>query len=573
MKLIGKLIYSHIGMFLTAVLFLTLEAACDLLQPTLMSQVVDEGVKLGNSRTVLFYGGMMLLVAGLGAVGAVMRNICSSRTSQLIGMELRSRLYRKVQSLSFENIDRFQTSSLITRITNDVTQIQNFINGSMRILVKAPITCGGAVFLIITRTPKLAPAMAVILSIVACLIYMNMKIGFPRFRRMQEKLDALNQVSREFFSSIRVIKAFCSEEQEESRFGHAAEELEMAGISALRTAAVCAPLINLTVNMGIVFLLWRAGRSPWNGIGRLMAAVNYMTQMVVSLGMVSNILNTAVRACASADRVQEVLEERPAQNSEEPAGKSELEMEPLKGYVEFRNVSFTYAGTGRPMLRHISFQAEPGETIGIIGPTGSGKTTLIRLIPRFYDASFGQVLLDGKCVNDIPPKALNHAVAVVPQKALLFTGTIESNLRWGKETAAMGELEAAAKVACAHEFIDRMELGYGTKVGQGGVNLSGGQKQRLSIARALLKDAPVLILDDCTSALDAFTEKKVLEGIGHLRGEKTIFLISQRVSTVMRADRILCLKEGFLAGFGTHEELLAQCAEYREMYISQMGGV
>jgi ATP-binding cassette subfamily B protein len=298
-----------------------------------------------------------------------------------------------------------------------------------------------------------------------------------------------------------------------------------------------------------------------------MASINYMTQVLFALGMVTNILNTAVRALASAERVEEVLKEEPAQ-----VFIKEEKKETISGYLEFRDVSFTYSGAEGPVLKHISFSASPGETIGIIGSTGSGKTTLVQLVPRFYDATEGEILLDGENVNRIAPDRLRRAVAVVPQKALLFTGTIESNLRWGKENASEEELETAARQACAHSFISAMENGYGTKVGQGGVNLSGGQKQRLSIARALLKDAPVLILDDCTSALDAFTEKEVLGNIRSRAARKTLLLISQRISTVMRADHILFLNQGEIGGFGTHEELLCQCREYREMYESQLGG-
>lgn len=584
MKLIGRLIYRHMGMFLTAVVFLTVEAVADLLQPMLMSHIVDDGVKRLDTAAVCFYGLVMLGVAAAGAVGAVMRNIYASRTSQLIGMELRSGLYRKVQSLSFENIDRLSPASLITRITNDVTQIQNFINGCMRILVKAPITCMGAVILIVLETPSQVPVMAAILAAAALLIAGNMAMGYPRFERMQKKLDRLNQVSREFLTSIRVVKAFGAEQEEADKFEAAADELAGAGISAMRVMAVFSPLINLSVNLGIVFLLWAAQMNPGPGIGKLMASVNYMTQIVFALGMVSNILNMSVRAQASAERVGQVLREVPAQAmdgsraQEVPAQDVSWEQvqaaSPYHGEdtIEFCDVSFTYAGSAIPSISHISFQTEPGMVLGIIGTTGSGKTTLVSLIPGFYDVSEGRILIGGENVNSMNPRALRSRIAVVPQKALLFTGTIEYNLRWGKENASAGELDHALWLSCADEFTGRLEHGIKTVLGQGGVNLSGGQKQRLALARAIIKDPSILILDDCTSALDAITEAAVLRRLREEGAGRTVYLISQRISTVMGADRILCMKDGCAVGFGAHGQLMEDCREYREIYESQMGG-
>ena len=568
MKLMFRYIRRHLRMFLTALFFLTIETLADLLQPTFMSYIVDEGVAKQDMRRILFYGAVMLGIAALGALGAVTRNIYASRTSQLIGKEMRMEVYEKVQTLSFENIDRLQPASIITRITNDVTQIQNFLNGCMRILMKAPITCVGAVVLIIVQTPQQLPMIAVILLISALLIWGNMKLGYPRFGILQQKLDRLNAVSREFLSSIRVVKAFRAEEREEKKFAEAAGDFAQAGVSAMRVMAVFGPLINLTVNLGIVALLWisRAGRS--GEIGRLMASVNYMTQVLFSLGMVSNILNMAVRALASSARVEEVLRERPAQELPERG----VGPDRIRGQVAFERVSFTYAGTARPAVEEVSFQAKAGQTIGIIGPTGSGKSTLMDLVPRFYDAGSGRVLVDGEDVTQIDPQRLRRAIAVVPQKALLFSGTILENLRWGDQDASEEELKKAARIACADEFVSSFPEGYETDLGQGGVNLSGGQKQRLSIARALVRKPKILILDDCTSALDANTEARVLQGIRQETDRTTVLLISQRISTVMRADRILCLEDGRVKGFGSHRELLEKCEVYRAIYESQIGG-
>ncbi len=568
MKFMIQRVKKHFGMFLTAISFLTIEAMADLLQPSLMSNIVDEGIKYQNNALILKYGAMMLGVALLGALGAVMRNIYASRTSQLIGKELRSDLYKKVQTLSFENIDRLKPASLITRITNDVTQIQNFINGCMRIMVKAPITCIGAIALIIIQTPGLVPIMAVILVIAAFLIFGNMKMGYPRFGRLQMKLDRLNDVSQEFLTSIRVVKAFGGEKQEEEKFGHAANELARAGISAMRVMSIFSPLINLVVNLGIVLLLAMSGYNGTIPIGKVMASVNYMTQVLFALGMVSNILNSAVRATASSQRVQEILQEEPAQKS--PASPITKQVE---GGLTFENVSFCYAGAGEPSLEDISLEIKAGETIGIIGATGSGKSTLVNLVPRFYDVTAGRLLVDGVNVNDMDEGVLRQAIAAVPQKALLFSGTVEYNLRWGKEDASPEELQQAVCAACADEFIDKLPDGYDTVLGQAGVNLSGGQKQRLSIARALLRKPRILILDDCTSALDAYTEAKVLKALRELSGKMTVLLISQRIATVRKADRILCMEDGRVAGYGSHEELIRSCRLYRQIYESQIGSI
>lgn len=583
MRLMLCYIRKHLGMFLVAVVFLAIETFADLLQPTFMSYIVDRGVKGEDVGLIWRYGLIMLGITAMGAVGAVVRNTYASRTSQLIGKEIRLAIYEKVQTLSYENIDRLQPASIITRITNDVTQMQNFINGIMRIMLKAPVTCVGAVALIIFQMPRLLPLMLVILVCAGLLIYGNMKLGYPRFDRMQRKLDGLNHTSREFLSAIRVVKAFRAEEQEQEKFQEASLQLAEAGISSMRVMAVFGPLINLTVNGGIVVMLWLSGREMAGEIGQLMACVNYMTQVLFALGMVSNILNSAVRAVASSARVQEILDETPAQ-AEVPARKelsSRAEASiPDDGKrresggsvsIAFRQVSFAYAGTSRPAVQEADFTVREGETVGIIGPTGSGKTTLVNLVPRFYDATRGQVLVEGRDVTLTPTEQLRGYIAVVPQKALLFSGTILENLRWGDKEATPEEVRRAAEAACADEFVSKLPEGYDTLLGQGGVNLSGGQKQRLSIARALLKKPRVLILDDCTSALDATTEARVLAGIRRESAGMTVLLVSQRIATVMKADHILCMEDGRVCGFGSHQDLMTDCEPYRAIYNSQIG--
>lgn len=567
MKLIFHYIRRHLGSFIAAMIFLCIEATADLLQPAFMGYIVDNGVKDANIGQIMYYGAIMLGIAAVGAFSAVMRNIFSCRTSQYIGKELRGDIYRKVQTLSFENIDRLQPSSIITRITNDVTQIQDFTSSSMRIMIKMPITCIGAIALIIIKTPQQIPVMIVTLILAVIIIMVNMKLGYPRFSNLQKKLDKLNNVSREFLTSIRVVKAFNAEGQEQEKFEAASENLSKANISTMRIMAIFPALINLVVNLGIVVLLWITQSQASSEIGQIMAAVNYMTQVLFSLSMVSAIFNTAVRAMASSKRVSEIMEEVPAQISP----KTPI-FPNIKGEISFEHVHFSYAGSSRESLNQIDFHIMPGETLGIIGPTGSGKTTLVNLVPRFYDATKGKVLIDGHNINTIDEQTLRTAVAVVPQKALLFTGTILDNLRWGKRDATEEEITCAAKIACADTFVTAMKDGYNTQLGQGGVNLSGGQKQRLSLARALIRNPRILILDDCTSALDASTEATVLNGLRKQAKDTTVLLISQRISTVMRADRILCMENGTVQGLGTHQELLAQCPAYQAIYASQIGG-
>ena len=582
MKLILNYLRRHIVIFCISTAFLTLEAVADLLQPTYMSYIVDDGVANMDVKQILIYGCIMLGIALFGAFCAIMRNHFASRTSQTIGKEIRHDIYHNVQQLSLENIDRLQPASIITRITNDVTQIQDFINSIMRIMIKAPITGIGAVVLIIIQTPKQAPIMIVIILVAILLIVLNILVGYPRFGKVQKKLDKLNGVSREFLSSVRVVKAFRAEDKETGKFKNASDDLADANTSALRAMAMFAPLINLTVNFGIVLLLFISQDQNAADIGRLMASVNYMGQVMFALAFISNVINSAVRALASSERIKEVLDEKPVQVKAKNPQRPEI-----KGRISFNDVSFAYAGASRNALSHISFSAEPGETIGIIGPTGSGKTSLVNLIPRFYDTSEGEITVDGVNVNEIDEEYLRSKVALVAQKALLFTGSIMENLSWGLENRSKNtakntdensysenekaRIYNAVKIACADEFIGKTKDGYNTLLGQGGVNLSGGQKQRLSLARALIKEPNILILDDCTSALDANTESSVLKGLSEMETKATVLLISQRISTVMRADKILVLSNGTVQGFGTHAELLEKCGTYREIYESQIG--
>ncbi|WP_136607302.1 ABC transporter ATP-binding protein [Paenibacillus dokdonensis] len=572
MSFLQKYIRKYGKLFSLSVLFLTLEAFCDLLQPTIMSKVIDDGVATGSMNKVFYLGGMMLLITGVGALSASIRNVVSSHVSQRFGAELRSDLFRKIQSLSFEHMDRFDRASLVTRLTNDVTQVQNFMNGLMRFFVKAPLLGIGSLIMALRLDIHLSVILVVVVPIVAVLIVMNMKIGFPFFIRVQRALDRVNGVMREYLSGVRVVKAFNRFDYEVGKFKSANDELAERSMTSMRVMSVFGPGISLVVNFGIIAVLWLGGLRVDNNqmqVGSIIAFINYMTQILFSLMMISNVFNMFVRAKASAGRIGEVM----VVESGMPAEGAEVSpCEGERGRIDFEHISFAYAGSsGDPVIRDFTLTCLPGQTIGIIGSTGSGKTSLVHLIPRFYDATSGTVKVNGEDVRRMDPQKLRESIAIVPQKMMLFTGTVEDNLRWGKEDAADEELVQAARIAEAHEFISASPEGYNSRIGQGGVNFSGGQKQRLSIARALVRQPEILILDDCTSAVDVATESRIKQALRTYAKGLTCILIAQRITSVMDADRIVVMDRGEVAGSGTHEELMQHCRVYQEIYKSQMG--
>lgn len=571
MRLYTKYIKKYGVVFCVSLFFLTLEAVCDLLQPTIMSRIVDVGVAQRDLNYVLSTGGLMLGVTAIGAVAATMRNLLSTYVSQNFGAQMRSDLFKKVQSLSFENIDRFDRASLVTRLTNDVNQVQVFVNGMMRIFVKAPLTCIGGLIMATQLNPRLAVVLAVVVPIVGLFIYLNMKIGFPFFMKVQQSLDRVNGVMREYLSGVRVVKAFNRFDFEVDKFSHANEELQTKSISATRVMSIFSPAIMLTVNLGIVAVLWLGGLAAEQGdmqVGHIIAFTNYMTQILFSLMMISMVFNMFVRAKASAGRIGEVFAEENRMTWKEQGSLQGDE----KGRIDFEHVSFSYeGGHGESVLKDITFSCLPGETVGIIGSTGSGKSSLVGLIPRFYDATKGTVRVNGVDVREVDPKLLREKMAIVPQKTVLFTGTVKENIRWGKEEATDEEMELAARMAQAHDFIERTPDGYQARVGQGGINFSGGQKQRLSIARALVRKPEILILDDSTSAVDVATETKIKEALREYAKGLTCILIAQRITSVMDADKIVVLDQGELVGIGNHESLLKDCRVYQEIFQSQIG--
>lgn len=536
-----------------------------------MAKIIDEGVANKDIHYVLKMGGLMLLITAGGAVAASTRSVVASIVSQNFGTELRSDLFKKIQMLSFKNIDKFDRASLVTRLTNDVTQVQVFVNGLMRIFVKAPLLAIGGLIMATRLNLQLSVVLAVVVPIVALLIIFNLRLGFPRFSRVQKALDRVNSVMREYLSGVRVVKAFNRFDVEVGKFKAVNDDYKQQSIAANRLMATFSPLIMLTVNLGIVAVLWIGGNGVDTGdiqVGHIIAFINYMTQILFSLMMISMVFNMFVRAKASAGRINEVFlqEDPPTWNERQDESFTET------GRIEFEDVSFSYeGGVGDPVLKKINLTILPGETVGIIGSTGSGKSTLVGLIPRFYDSVSGTIKVDGVDSKLVDPKILREKIAMVPQMNILFTGSVAENIRWGKEEATDAEVVAAATIAGAHDFIERSPEGYQTRIGQGGVNFSGGQKQRISIARALVKKPEILILDDSTSAVDVATEAKIKEALKKYAKGLTCLLIAQRITSIIDADKIVVLDHGELVGVGTHQDLLKDCRVYQEIYQSQVG--
>lgn len=572
MQFLNVYVKKYWKLFCVAVFFLTIEALCDLMLPTLMASIIDVGVAENRMDYIMRVGGVMLLITAIGALSATGRNIIASRVSQKFGTELRADLFRKIQSLSFENIDQFERASLVTRLTNDVTQVQNFVNGLMRIFVKAPLLCIGSLIMAVRLNPHLSTVLAVVVPVVALLVVLNMKVGFPRFMKVQKALDRVNSVIREYLSGVRVVKAFNRFDYETDKFDKANGEYKDRSVQVMRAMSVFNPTIMLSVNFGIVAVIWIGGIRVDSGqmqVGHVLAFINYMTQILMSLLMISMVFNMFVRARASAVRIGEVFSQINSMTWREQAVR---DVPGARGRIDFEDVTFSYDGpSGEPALHHISFTCLPGQTVGIIGSTGSGKSSLVGLIPRFYDAVSGTVKVNGTDVLEVDPSALREKIAIVPQKSVLFSGTIADNILWGRDDATREDIEHAAKLAEAHEFVAAFPEGYDTVLGQRGVNLSGGQKQRVSIARALIRRPDILILDDCTSAVDVATEAKIKQSLKRYASKVTCLLIAQRITSVMDADQIIVLDEGEIVGIGRHEQLLRECGVYKEIYESQIG--
>jgi len=552
-----------------APLLMFIEVIMDLLQPTLLSRIVDNGINAGNIDYIIKTGIIMISVAFIGGLGGFGCIISSTITSQNFATDLRSDLFKKIQSFSFSNLDKFKTGSLITRLTNDVTQVQNIVLMSLRIMVRAPLLFIGGIIMAMSINLKLTLILIISIPILIISVSLIIKKGFPLFTLVQEKIDRVNTVMRENLAGIRVVKAFVREEKEKARFHNANLELTETMINASKLISSTMPVMMLIMNLSIVAVLWFGGLQINAGAmkeGQLIAFINYLTQILFSLLMIAFILMMVSRAKISSERIIEVLETEVDIKDAETARDIEI----TRGEVIFENVSFQYTGAkGDAVLKNISFKAESGQTVAILGGTGSGKTTLVSLIPRLYDVSSGRILIDHQDIRNYKLNALRKGIGVVLQKSVLFSGTIRDNLKWGNKNVSDEKMIAACKAACAHDFIMSFPEQYDTLLGQGGVNLSGGQKQRLSIARALIKEPKILILDDSTSAVDMETESKIQKALKEMKGT-TIFIIAQRISSVMNADKIIVLEDGEIVAEGRHEELLKTSPIYQDIYHSQI---
>ena len=551
-----------------APLMMAIEVAMDLLQPWLVERIIDEGVAKSDLDVVRETGLIMIAVALVGMVGGVLCGVYAVRASQGFGADLRSSLFRKVQDLSFGNLDRLETGSLITRLTNDVTQLTEMVAMLLRIMVRAPLLLVGSTIMAVITSPRLALLFLILIPLIVVVIAVVIRIAYPIFRVVQQKLDHLNTVMQENLAGVRVVRVFARSDHEVTRFQTANRDLMETTISVIRYIVIVMPVMMFLINVGIVAALWFGGNMINDGnleVGQLVAFSNYMLQALFGIMMVSMLVMRFARAEASAGRVNEVLDSVP-DIAQPPIPIADFRP---RGQVEFDNVSFSYDDDDdEPVLRDISFVAQPGQTIAILGATGSGKSSLVNLIPRFYDPTAGSVRIDGIDVRDIDGTALRASIAISLQESILFSGTIRDNIRYGRPDASDVEVERAARMAQAWEFISNLPEGFDALVGQRGVNLSGGQKQRLAIARALLLEAPILILDDSTSAVDVATEARIQEALASVR--QTCFIVAQRISAVLNADMILVLEAGQIVAQGTHRELMDTSAVYRDIYESQM---
>mgnify|MGYP003761909433 CR=1 FL=1 len=568
LKLSGYLKPYRLGVAAALVLIL-LQTLAELYLPTLLADIVDQGIVRGDTGLILQIGGRMLLVSAAGIVCMIGAAYLSALAAAGFGRDLRNRVFAKVLSFSLYEFDQFGTASLITRTTNDITQIQMVLMMLIRMMAMAPLMCIGGVIMAVSKDPVLSLLLLVAIPLLGGAILLIARKGLPLFNAMQLKLDRINLLIRETLSGIRVIRAFNRSGYEERRFGDANSDFTATAIRVNRIMAAMMPFLMLVMNLTTVTIVWFGAIRIDGGhmqVGDMMAFIQYAMQIMFSLVLFSMMFVMIPRASASAARVNAVLDTAVAiTDPAQPAA-----FAPGRGQVEFRDVTFSYPGAERPALSRISFTARPGEVTAIIGGTGAGKSTLVHLLLRFYDVQSGSILVDGVDVRQMTQEQLRAKIGYVPQRAVLFSGSVRENIGYGKVEAGQAEIARAAAIAQAEEFIAAMEEGYETAIAQGGGNLSGGQKQRLAIARALVRQPEIYIFDDCFSALDFKTDARLRTALKEATKEATVFMVAQRVSTVMHADRIIVLDEGRIAGSGTHEELLASCAIYREIVGSQL---
>lgn len=574
LKRYKKYITPYLSAFVIGPLMMLTEVAGEVMLPKFMSMIINNGVASRNVAYIGKMGTLMVLTVLFMAVGGILGAYFSAKASISFTSDMRNDLFRKVQQFSFENIDGYSTGSLVTRLTNDVQQVQNVLMMGLRMALRAPGMFLGALIMAFMMNRQLAVIILIVIPFLLAAIILILKTAFPRFGEMQRKLDRLNSGIQESLTNVRVVKSFVREDHEIEKFSKLNDDLKESSLRALRIVIATMPVMTFAMNVTTLAVVWYGGNIIIAGkmpVGDLTAFTTYIVQILMSLMMLSMVFLQSSRASASMKRINEIFDTEIGLNDDHAKNKDKKVTE---GCVEFKNVSFGYSGeNGRKdlVLEGISFTAEPGQTIGIIGSTGSGKTSLVQLIPRLYDVTGGEVLVDGVNVKEYSLKHLREGVGMVLQKNILFSGTIEENLRWGNEDAPMEDVIRFSESAQADPFVKTFKNGYDTEMGQGGVNVSGGQKQRLCIARALLKRPKILILDDSTSAVDTATEAKIRESLYHDLKDTTKIIIAQRISSVQEADQILVLEDGKIIGHGTHEELLKTCEAYSEIYTTQIG--
>ena len=567
-KLLKYIKGSAIIYTILAPLMMFIEVIMDLNQPKLMSDIIDIGVANGDITYVLNVGFKMIVVAFIGILGGMLCGVFSTLASMNMGKNMRQGLFNKIQSLSFSEIDQIKTSSLITRLTNDVTQVQNMVMMALRGMVRSPLICLGGIIMSLSISVKLSMIFLVVIPLIILSVTVITAKSTPFFTAMQKKIDNVNLVMRENLLGVRVVKAFAIEDKVKERFSYANDDLMSTSIKAQSVTILLWPLVTLIMNLSVVAILWFGGNYVNKGsleIGKIMAFINYLVQIMSSLNMLVMIIINFSRAKVSASRINEVLDVESSITDKEDAKKIN------KFNIDFKDVYFKYNKDGDYVLKGISFKAEEGEKIGIIGATGSGKSTLISLIPRLYDTSSGTVMIGNEDVKNLKINELRSLIGVVLQDTTLFSGSIEDNLKFGKEDATEEMMISSVKDAQAFEFINANNEGFNREVGQRGKNLSGGQKQRISIARTLIKNPKILILDDSSSALDMATEAKLQKSIKNRMKNSTVFLIAQRISAVKDSDKIIVLDNGEIVAIGNHEELIKECDIYRSIAISQLG--
>ena len=570
MKRYWKYIKPYLPAFICGPLLMIVEVIGEVLLPKFMANIINIGAANQDVPYIITMGIIMVVTALLMMAGGIGGAYFAAKAAISFAADIRKDTFEKVQKFSFANLDQYNTGSLVTRLTNDVTQVQNLINMALRMMLRAPGMLIGALIMAFMMNRELAAVILVVIPILVILIGIVIKTAFPRFTIMQKKLDTLNSTIQEMLTNVRVIKSFVRGDYEEEKFSRANEDLKKSSLSAFNVVILNMPIMMLMMNLTTLGVVWFGGKQILVGrmpVGDLTAFTTYIVQILMSLMMLAMVLLQSSRAMASLHRITEVLDAR-IDLTDENSAQKDKRVE--NGTVEFKDVSFRYYKENKePVLSHINFKIDSGKILGIIGSTGSGKTTLVQMIPRLYDPDEGEVLVDGVNVKEYSLEHLREGVGMVLQKNVLFSGTIRENLMWGDENASEEEVEKAAAAAQAG-FVRDFTEGYETELGQGGVNVSGGQKQRLCIARALLKKPRILILDDSTSAVDTATEAKIRESFSGLLKETTKIIIAQRITSVMEADEILVLDEGEIVGKGTHEELLKTCGAYQEIYYSQM---